>query len=46
MKTSKLLMSVAALTASLSVGAQTSFDAAKLYEEELNGTARYTKMGG
>jgi len=46
MKTSKLLMSVAALTASLSVGAQTSFDAAKLYEEELNGTARYMGMAG
>ena len=31
---------------SLAVSAQTSFDAAKLYEEELNGTARYVAMGG
>ena len=34
------------MTMSLAVSAQTSFDAAKLYEEELNGTARYVAMGG
>ena len=46
MKTNKLTISVLALTISLAVSAQTSFDAAKLYEEELNGTARYVAMGG
>lgn len=46
MKTNKLTFSALALTISLAVGAQTSFDAAKLYEEELNGTARYVAMGG
>ena len=29
-----------------SAGAQTSYDAAKLYEEDLNGTSRYIGMGG
>lgn len=46
MKTNKLTISVLAMTISLAVGAQTSFDAAKLYEEELNGTSRYIAMGG
>ena len=46
MKTNRLSISVLAMTISLAVGAQTSFDAAKLYEEELNGTARYVGMGG
>lgn len=46
MKTNKLSITVLAMTISLAVGAQTSFDAAKLYEEELNGTARYVGMGG
>jgi len=46
MKTNKLIMSIIALTASVLAGAQTSFDAAKLYDEELNGTARYVAMGG
>lgn len=46
MKTNKLTISAIALTMALAVSAQTSFDAAKLYEEELNGTARYVAMGG
>ena len=46
MKTNKLIMSIAAFAACVSVSAQTSFDAAKLYDEELNGTARYVGMGG
>lgn len=46
MKTNKLAISALAMMISLSVCAQTSFDAAKLYEEELNGTARYVAMGG
>ena len=46
MKTNRLTISAIALTISLAVSAQTSFDAAKLYEEELNGTARYVAMGG
>ena len=46
MKTNKLTISAIALTMTLAVSAQTSFDAAKLYEEELNGTARYVAMGG
>ena len=46
MKTNKLAISTIALTITLAVSAQTSFDAAKLYEEELNGTARYVAMGG
>ena len=46
MKTNKLIISALAMTVSLAVSAQTSFDAAKLYEEELNGTARYVGMGG
>ena len=46
MKTNRLTIAVLAMTMSLAVSAQTSFDAAKLYEEELNGTARYVAMGG
>ena len=46
MKTNKLIISVLAMSMALTVSAQTSFDAAKLYEEELNGTARYVGMGG
>ena len=46
MKTNKLIISAIAMIACLAVGAQTTFDAAKLYEEELNGTARYVGMGG
>ena len=46
MKTNRLTISVLALALSSAVSAQTSFDAAKLYEEELNGTARYVGMGG
>lgn len=46
MKTNRLMIAAVALTACMSVGAQTSFDAAKLYGEELNGTARYIGMGG
>lgn len=46
MKTNKLTITVLAIAMSLAAGAQTSFDAAKLYEEELNGTARYVGMGG
>ena len=46
MKANKLIISIASFAVCLSAGAQTSFDAAKLYEEELNGTARYVGMGG
>lgn len=46
MKTNKLIISAFAMAMSLASVAQTSFDAAKLYEEELNGTARYVGMGG
>ncbi|MBR5934878.1 MAG: hypothetical protein IKZ89_01860 [Bacteroidaceae bacterium] len=46
MKTNRLIFSGAFLTLCLAVNAQTSFDAAKLYDEELNGTARYVGMGG
>ena len=46
MKTNKLTISLLAMAMSLATVAQTSFDAAKLYEEELNGTARYVAMGG
>ena len=46
MKTNKLTLTILAFALSLTAGAQTSFDAAKLYEEELNGTARYVGMGG
>jgi len=46
MKTNKLTIAFLAMTMSIAVSAQTSFDAAKLYEEELNGTARYVGMGG
>lgn len=46
MKTNKLILSALATLFSLGICAQTTFDAAKLYEEELNGTARYVGMGG
>jgi hypothetical protein len=46
MKTNKLTISAIALAITFAVSAQTSFDAAKLYDEELNGTARYVAMGG
>ena len=46
MKTSKLIVAIAFVSTCFNLGAQTSFDAAKLYEEELNGTARYVGMGG
>ena len=46
MKTAKYTISAIALMVCTAIGAQTSFDAAKLYEEELNGTARYMGMGG
>ncbi|MBO6077503.1 MAG: hypothetical protein J6P66_01975 [Bacteroidaceae bacterium] len=46
MKTNRLIISVIAMTVSAALEAQTTFDAAKLYEEELNGTARYVGMGG
>ena len=46
MKTNKLTISIIAMSMSFAVSAQTTFDAAKLYEEELNGTARYVGMGG
>ena len=46
MKTNKITISLLAMAMSLAAVAQTSFDAAKLYEEELNGTARYVGMGG
>lgn len=46
MKTNKILLPALAMMFSLGVSAQTTFDAAKLYEEELNGTARYVGMGG
>ena len=46
MRTNKLILPAFAMMMSLGIGAQTTFDAAKLYEEELNGTARYVGMGG
>ena len=46
MKTNRLILSGVFFTLCLAVSAQTSFDAAKLYDEELNGTARYVGMGG
>lgn len=46
MKTNKLMIATLLASMSIGAGAQTSFDAAKLYEEELNGTARYVGMGG
>ena len=46
MKTNKLIIAALLTSMSIGAGAQTSFDAAKLYEEELNGTARYVGMGG
>jgi len=46
MKTSKLILSIVAMSACISITAQTTFDAAKIYEEDLNGTARYVGMGG
>lgn len=46
MKTNKIIIAGLMMSMSLAVVAQTSFDAAKLYEEELNGTARYVGMGG
>ena len=46
MKTNRLAILFLAMSMALAVSAQTSFDAAKLYEEELNGTARYVGMGG
>ncbi len=46
MKSNKFIISIVAASVALAAGAQTSFDAAKLYEEELNGTARYVGMGG
>lgn len=35
-----------AILAASAIQAQTSFDAAKLFDEDLNGTARYVSMGG
>lgn len=46
MKTNRLILSGVFFSLCLAVSAQTSFDAAKLYDEELNGTARYVGMGG
>lgn len=46
MKSNKFIISIVAASVALAAEAQTSFDAAKLYEEELNGTARYVGMGG
>ena len=46
MKTNKLILSIVAISACMSIAAQTTFDAAKIYEEDLNGTARYVGMGG
>ncbi|MBP5645951.1 MAG: hypothetical protein J6X21_00940 [Bacteroidaceae bacterium] len=42
----RLFIMIAAVGTVMTAGAQTSFDAAKLFEEELNGTARYVGMGG
>lgn len=46
MNKNRLYILIAASATLLTAGAQTSFDAAKLFEEELNGTARYVGMGG
>lgn len=46
MKTNRLSIAAILMTICASAGAQTSYDAAKLYEEDLNGTSRYIGMGG
>ena len=46
MKTNRIFVLSTLLTVSLAISAQTTFDAMKVYEEELNGTARYVGMGG
>ncbi|MBR4843256.1 MAG: hypothetical protein IK006_09240 [Bacteroidaceae bacterium] len=46
MNKNRLYMLLAVVAAAMSASAQTSFDAAKIFEEELNGTARYVGMGG
>ena len=46
MKTYRFTFAIAMMVATVAVNAQSSFDAAKLYDEELNGTARYVGMGG
>ena len=46
MKTNRLTIVLLAMASFAGIKAQTSFDAAKVYEEELNGTARYVGMGG
>lgn len=46
MRTNRLAILIISLSSFVTITAQTSFDAAKLYEEELNGTARYVGMGG
>ena len=46
MKTNRLFVLSTLLTVSFAISAQTTFDAMKVYEEELNGTARYVGMGG
>ena len=46
MNKNRLYMLIAAVATAMTAGAQTSFDAAKVFEEELNGTARYVGMGG
>lgn len=46
MKTNRIIVLSTLLTVGLAISAQTTFDAMKVYEEELNGTARYVGMGG
>lgn len=46
MKKNKIMGLALAMIMGMPAMAQTTFDAAKLYEEELNGTARYVGMGG
>lgn len=46
MKAIKNIPIILALLTAVNATAQTSFDAAKLSDEELNGTARYVSMGG
>lgn len=46
MKTNRSIVVLVAMSTALALSAQTTFDAAKVYEEELNGTARYVGMGG
>lgn len=46
MKTTKTIIVVGMLAGALNAGAQTSYDAARFMDNDLNGTARFVGMGG